>query len=244
MKKLLIAFVMLFVLVGSMFAAGGAYISKITADSLGMTIDSKGDVYIKAGGKITLAPKTSSNLNSTTSISMAATTTVSLTSGTTETITSGTTQSITSGTTQAVSSGTTQALTAGTTQTISAAVGQMISCNANNITITATAGDVKILAPGTGQNAFYQMVSGAAAASLPANKIVLGYTAAKADGINVTLTAGSTFTNAWSYWVFVTEYSATSAQPTLGTKVTKIDGSHFTVSGDASSTYQYMCVGQ
>jgi len=174
------------------------------------------------------------SLNSDTSIAAVAKTSISIAATTTESITSGTTQTITSGTTQTI--------TSGTTQVISAASGQMISCVANNITITAAAGDVVISAPTAGNNAFYQVVSGAAQANVYPMKIEVGLTPAQAAGINVTLSAGAVFTNANSYWVFVTEYGS-AAQPTLGTRVTKINGSHFTVSGDASSTYQWMAIG-
>ena len=88
---------------------------------------------------------------------------------------------------------------------------------------------------------YYAMVSPAAGTNIPRVKFVYGAYDAKSDGLNVTLSAKATFTNANSYFVILTP--ATTSAATIPASVSKLSGTVFKVFGDDSSSGFFMAVG-
>ncbi len=101
-------------------------------------------------------------------------------------------------------------------------------------------GDMKVYS--SAGNSYYGFVSGSAGTTMQAYKMVVGFTPAKVAGLNVTLAAEAAMTDVSSMWVFATTYGST--QGVSPATINVIDGTHFTIYGDASSTYQYLVIGK
>jgi hypothetical protein len=115
-----------------------------------------------------------------------------------------------------------------------------VSVESSGSTVTIGDSDGSTLAAG---GTFYHMVSATATGGglSVGNRILFGNSAAKAAGLNVTITAGASFTGTSTYWVIATQEGTAAA--TAPVVVKKVSGSVFTIYADDSSTITWMAIG-